>query len=177
MPVIERLHQDHIHIARLLDFIEREVAKAGTAEPPDYTLLRDVMYYMTHYPDVFHHPREDAIFEHLGARDPAAAREVDAMCAQHEEILARGSDFYRIIGAVMAESIVLVDDFVALARAYVELQRAHLNHEEGVIFPLARRLLPPHEWAEIDAAFEVPDDPVFARPLAGMYERLRRELA
>jgi hemerythrin-like domain-containing protein len=31
-------------------------------EQPDCDLMLDIFYYMTHYPDRFHHPKEDFAF-------------------------------------------------------------------------------------------------------------------
>ena len=34
----------------------------------DFPLMRDVMLYMTRYPDQFHHPKEDLLFTALAIR-------------------------------------------------------------------------------------------------------------
>ena len=35
----------------------------------DYQLMKDIMHYMRHYPDLFHHPREDVLFGELVRND------------------------------------------------------------------------------------------------------------
>ena len=41
--------------------------------------MLDVMYYMTHYSDVVHHPKEDLVYAMVKEREKAAAPKVDEL--------------------------------------------------------------------------------------------------
>jgi hemerythrin-like domain-containing protein len=174
--MIDQLHQDHIHIARLLDFIDREVVKAGTAERPDYHLLNEVMYYMTHYPDLYHHPHEDRIFARLRATGKVPVSEIDEVSEQHKTLLEQGLRFRELLEAILRTEGVRVDDFVATAQAYSRLQRAHLDREEGVLFDAARQFLSEADWRAIDAAWEGAPDPLFGAVVKAQYAYLAKAL-
>ncbi len=63
--VMDKLHADHAHIARLMSLLEEQIQLIHAEENPDAPLMQDIMAYMTHYPDLIHHPLEDLIFEHV----------------------------------------------------------------------------------------------------------------
>ena len=60
--VIEMLYSEHSHFLSLLDTLEQETEKLKPGKVPDYHLLLDIVDYLTHYPDQYHHPREDLLF-------------------------------------------------------------------------------------------------------------------
>lgn len=175
--VMEQLSQDHIHIARLLDFIDREVAKAGTDQDLEIALLRDIMEYVTSYPDVYHHPLEDRLFAELAGHAGAAQTEIDALQAEHRELLALGRRFLEALNLLLMDEGVRVDAFLAMARDYTTLQRRHLHREERGLFRVARETLTADEWAELDAGFARAPDPVFGQGVKRMYETLSSALA
>ncbi len=55
--IIQQLQKDHLNVARLLDLLETQIGALHDGETPDYLLMLDVMCYMRHYPDLFHHPK------------------------------------------------------------------------------------------------------------------------
>lgn len=174
--VIDQLHQDHVHIARLLDFVDAEVGKAGGEGQPDLYLLRDVMHYMTQYPDRYHHPREDRIFALLKEHEGVDAGEVDAVLAQHELLSDAGRSFLAAVEALLRDRGMLVSEFKQLASGYTHLQRQHLDREEGGLFRLARAHLTADEWAAVDAEFATEPDPVFGDGIRGAYASLESAL-
>ena len=59
---IARWHAEHVNFAKLLDLLEGQLDLFHKGESPDYELMLDIMFYMTHYPDVLHHPKEKKIW-------------------------------------------------------------------------------------------------------------------
>ncbi len=64
------LRTDHRNMALLLDLLDLETERLAASGEPDYDLVRDIMLYMTEYPDVVHHPTEDFIYRHLKSLRP-----------------------------------------------------------------------------------------------------------
>ena len=78
--ILEELREDHRNLSRLLDLLEAECSEVPDDGEPDMELLRDIMCYMTVYPDAIHHPREDLVYaamrEHGLTLQPSEARRV-----------------------------------------------------------------------------------------------------
>jgi len=70
---LSRWHAEHANFSKLLDLLERQVASFHDGGSPDYELMLEIMYYMTHYPDVLHHPKEDLVFASWTARSCRAS--------------------------------------------------------------------------------------------------------
>jgi branched-chain amino acid transport system ATP-binding protein len=62
-------------------------------------------------------------------------------------------------------------------RLYLNDQKAHIRTEEQDIYPLAREVLTPADWAEIDAAFLDNDDPVFGSAARAEFRELFHKVA
>ena len=83
---IEQLKLDHRNMARLLDLVQSELESMRAGEPPDFDLLHSVMEYALHYPDICHHPKEDAIYRRLVRRDPSTEARVGDLAKEHAHL-------------------------------------------------------------------------------------------
>jgi hemerythrin-like domain-containing protein len=66
-----------------------------------------------------------------------------------------------------------VEDFSKMARGYVSVQRKHVELEERVLFPLAKKFLRAEDWSEVDAAIESQPDPMFGLMVKDEYKLIR----
>ncbi len=171
--VIDQLHRDHVNIVKLLDYLESELAKVGGDRIPDFQLMHEVMHYMTSYPDIYHHPREDVIFRKLREKPGIDVGAIDEVLAEHVDLIARGKRFRAALRTVLSESMMLTEEFLAIANDYIAMQRRHLDREEGSLFRLAREHLDDDEWRDIDVAFEDAPDPLFGRLVKAEYRHIR----
>ena len=55
-------HAEHVNFTRLLNLLDDQLSLFHDGGSPDYALMLDIMFYMTHYSDVLHHPKEDLVF-------------------------------------------------------------------------------------------------------------------
>ena len=76
-------HDEHANFAKLLNLLEAQLNLFHRGISPNYALMLDIMCYMTHYPDLLHHPREDCAFEIVKERTPKLASLVDELMAEH----------------------------------------------------------------------------------------------
>ena len=170
--IILQLKQDHINIAKLLDLLEVQLGTLQEGETPDYLLMFDVMCYMRRYPDLFHHPKEDLVFEKLKNRDVSACPIVDILMEEHKVLAAMGAQFFKSLKAIVNESIVSRESLESEGREYIALLCSHMNREEDQVFPLASKVLREEDWVEIDMAMELTADPVFGRAEGEKYRAL-----
>jgi hemerythrin-like domain-containing protein len=169
-------HADHVNFGRLLNLFEGALNVLHEAGSPDYGLMLDIMYYMTHYSDVVHHPKEELVFARIKARDENAGKKVDELTIQHTQLRDMGEALVHTLDDVVNDSIAPRAHIEATARAYISAFRAHMRAEEGEILPSAARLLDESDWTEINAAIASIDDPLFGPHLEERYARLREQI-
>jgi hemerythrin-like domain-containing protein len=170
-------HTEHLNFARLLDILEEQLDRFHTGEGPNYELMLDIMFYMTHYPDLLHHPREDLALEIVRKRQPGAAPLADELMRQHEFIRKCGEELVSDIDFVVNGSILSREQVEAPGRKYIEYFRDHMRSEETEILPLVAGLLHASDWSTINATVKHREDPLFGGGEEKRYEALRREIA
>src|SRR5947209_2747540 len=83
---IDGLRRDHARMRSVLTLIAHQLDKLEAAGAADFVLLANAIYYMRKFPSQVHHPKEDAIFDHLLVRDSAYTKEVERIREQHLQI-------------------------------------------------------------------------------------------
>ncbi len=174
--LIAALRKEHANIGQLLDILERQVALFDRGETPDYDIVLGVVDYFQSYPDLYHHPKEDLVYQKLQLRDPEAAQQVGDLRQEHEELAARTREFAAAVRAVLDEAQVSRTSFSEWARRFVQVHRDHMAQEERLFLPAARAALTPEDWADISARVADQDDPLFGEEVGGRYEALRRNI-
>ncbi|HSS70324.1 MAG TPA: hemerythrin domain-containing protein [Casimicrobiaceae bacterium] len=173
---LSRWHAEHANFAKLLDLLERQLIAFHCGGSPDYELMLEIMYYMTHYPDVLHHPKEDLVFALIKERDERAAGTVARLLEQHVLLKASGAELVRELDGVVAGAIMSRERIETTARSYLDEFRSHMRIEEGEILPLASRLLEPGDWQKIDAAIRQFEDPLFGARTEQRYAALASQI-
>lgn len=174
--VLKTLHTEHAHICRILDFLDAQIGLLEKGENPEWDLMKDVMHYMTNFPDIYHHPKEDLVFKRLRERQAGAIPDIDDILHEHGELAQMGQKFRAAIQEVECGSVMSVGDFSKMARSYVDVQRRHVELEERVLFPLAKKFLRPGDWTEVDEAIESRADPIFGNMVKDEYKLIRSAL-
>ncbi len=170
--IIRQLHRDHMNMARLLSLLDQQTAVLDSASTPDYALLEDVMHYMVHYADEYHHAKEDLLFERLVARNPASHDVIDRLKSEHAELARKGSRFLESIRTVSAGTIMPRDQFVTEGMDYVKALRAHMKTEEDHVFPLISITLASADWEDIEGRIQQREDPIFGETVQDRYHQL-----
>jgi hemerythrin-like domain-containing protein len=171
-PVLDQLHQDHLHMATILDLIARELDAVEQGATLDLELFEDALTYITAYPDTCHHPTEDVVFERLGSAMPGARSEIDGLQREHVRLIASGRELLDTVRAVEEDALVTRADLLAKGRAYVDVLRAHMNREESGLFRLADEHLGDADWAFIGTAVGAMEDPLFGPAVSADHRRL-----
>ena len=130
--IIDVLEAEHRTIESGLEALERSLRPV-----PDWQLVGRLLDFIRGYADEFHHAKEEALlFPRLIERGlPAETGPIGCMLDEHEE----GRELVRTMLSAVERQ-----DAPRLRRAgnsYVELLRTHIAKEDGILFPMARRLL------------------------------------
>jgi hemerythrin-like domain-containing protein len=127
----------------------------------NYEVVLAVIAYFQVYPDAYHHPQEDMVFEKLKARDPASAAKIGDLTAEHRKGAKRLSQVAQAVeNGLMDQGVSrhTVDDII---RDFIVRERHHMAMEEREFFPAAA--LQPQDWAEIASSrLTGQKDPLFS---------------
>lgn len=161
-----RLRADHDLILRALAVLERFGRCLERGEPVDRGALERLSDFFTTFVDRCHHGKEEqhlfpALVRHGLPRDGGP---VGVMLLEHEE--GRG-----LLRAMRQQE----DRKTAVAiRQYARLLRAHIDKENGILFPLAEQIIPGEEDQLLIRAFDALEEALAG---SGIRERLVSELA
>jgi hemerythrin-like domain-containing protein len=160
LDVVRAEHRSLAAVIHGLRHLVHEVREHGAR--PDFGLLEAMLRYIDAFPERLHHPKEDRyLFRRLRERDPASARILDDLEAEH----ATGARAIRELEAALARCRAAdgagFHAFAEQVDAYVAFHWEHMRKEEVDVLPAAARHLRPEDWAEIDAAFGSHGDPLF----------------
>jgi len=147
--IIDVLHREHRNIEKLLLILEREQSVFARGERPDYEVIQAVVAYFQVYPDVYHHPTENLVFEKLKERDPPAAARIGDLVAEHRVGSERLRRVAQAVDGVLADRELLRQTVNDIIRDFIEHERHHIAMEERDFFPAATRALLPQDWAAI----------------------------
>ncbi len=174
--ILDDLREDHRNLARLWDLLGRELKVFKDGGHPDYDLVETILDYCLNYPDLCHHPKEDLIYEKLVERDPAAAKTIGDLKKEHEKLASLTWRFSTAVSNVLEDEQLPRDWFMDIANDFLSFSRNHMQMEEVLFFPAARKCLTAKDWAELEASVENVNDPLFGEDKQEKYESLFREI-
>ena len=174
--IIQILLEEHRNIDKLLLVLENELEVFDRSEVPDYEILQAVMQYFEDYPENFHHPKEDMVFEKLKMRDPAAAERIGDVEAEHELETSRLRRLIEAVEEILAGREFLRQTFHDVVSDFIKHQRQHMDKEERLLFPAAVQRLRPEDWADIDARLNDRKDPLFNGVVETKFQALQRTI-
>jgi acetyl esterase/lipase/hemerythrin-like domain-containing protein len=174
--IIETLYSEHGYISALLDRLEQEASKLEPGKVPDYALLLEVIDYLTHYPDQFHHPREDLLFDSLLHSDPEFEARLSRLQREHQTLRRYNDDLFGELTDIAKGRPANRPELIRKLGRFVRGYRQHIEYESREIFPRAHGTLGPSELKRLDARTRYIDDPIFGGSLHQRYHRLGRNL-
>lgn len=166
-------HAEHVRFERMLAFLEEQMAAFHRGEDPDYSFMRDVVDYLHHYADSFHHPREDVAFARLVELDPDLRLPVNRLLQEHRVIATAGEKLLQCLEDILEDVVIERSVVEAAAATYLVYYHHHIATEEKEILPRAAQLLEPRDWERVASAVAATPDPVFGADAGERYRELR----
>lgn len=174
--VIRILRREHANMATLVKTLEWQLGEFERGGSPDYELIRSALDYFLSFPDLYHHPKEDMVYARLCQRDPDAARLIGDLRREHETLAARTREVSAGVIAVLDNAQVPRESLARWARAFIELQRTHMQMEEEVFFPAALKALTEADWRALENEMRREEDPLFGDSVGRRFEALRTSI-
>lgn len=158
------LHDEHrslMAIVHGLRYLMREMRDKG--EAPDFKLLWAMLYYIDAFPARLHHPKENVyLFARLRQRTHEADAVLDELEQQHLSGAQQVRELEHALGYFEAGKPDGLNFFAAAVEKFADETSRHINTEERLVIPLAKKHLTAQDWIAIAEAFGENGDPRFS---------------
>ncbi len=156
MKATEELMKEHRGIEVMLRVLEAVSLRMEAEKPVEHRDLDRVVEFLAVFADKCHHGKEeDLLFPALEAAGiPREGGPIGVMLAEHAEGRRIISHLTETIDRYKANHRDASAEFASTARGYVQLLSQHIKKEDGVLYPMAERLLGGDKDAELVRAFE-----------------------
>ena len=170
--MLKMLNQEHINICRLMDVLDSQTRLLEENGRANLQLITDIIEYISNYPDLYHHPREDLIFELLRHKDKEIIPIIDHLLDEHKMLTVTAINLAERLGHLHANEKKHIQVLAELLRKYINLTLSHMDIEESKLFPRAKQVLTDKDLAEIDKGFVYKDDPLFGKVIYKQYQHI-----
>jgi len=163
---ITDLMNDHEAILSAIQILDRMIATLDKTSSVDGKDIHDFIGFLKEFADKCHHGKEEGhLFPAMvRAGIPEQGGPIGVMLAEH----ARGRQFIREMEDAISNNVDYVK-FRAAASGYATLLRTHIHKENGILFPMAERVLTEKQLGELYNGFEEHEEKVIGQ---GRHEEL-----
>jgi hemerythrin-like domain-containing protein len=177
ISAIATLRAEHAVIREVLRSMTRALDGGGSFD--DESFWRDTLTFLQTFADGSHQQKEESVlFPRLEMRGVArVAGPIGVMLAEHDQLRA----LLRTMAALLSDVDAHVGSrelFERTAREYCELLALHMAREDGVLFPLAERVLSAEDMHDVLQRFRLLErgsgDPHARGRLFALADRIRR---
>ncbi|MGB0466549.1 MAG: hemerythrin domain-containing protein [Pontibacterium sp.] len=176
MTILTELHQDHINLNKMLAILQLKVGKLRAGDHPNFSLMADVVSYISDYADAYHHRREDCMYKHFYGRDPALDKLITSCEDEHRHMKYTCTVLSETIEGILHDAVVPMDAFTDRLASFLDEESAHIDKEDKVLFPMLQKLATEQDWAQLLEELPRLDDPLFGEKQAVQYADLYNEL-
>jgi len=176
-PLMKTLRAEHRHMASVIELFGQQLDAIEAGRLVDTHVVYEVMDYMVTFPDRFHHPREDLIYNRVAELDDRAANDVDTLQRDHDRNNERGRAVLKEIERWRSGGTT-GDKLVEQGREYINGLYEHMNVEEKVVFPHIESMLTVEDWRQLsdDDRLRPVMDPVFGPRVHREFRNMARKL-
>jgi len=164
MRAISIIKREHNNLGAVLYSLEKLVEEIDSGKQPDFAIFHGLLTYLDRFLDRYHHPKENQfLFPRLLARAPETENLIRELGQQHTEGEILFVAMLKALSAYEFSGDAEYPHFRDTVLAYCEFESRHAQKEEDEVLELARQVLEPADWEEIDTAFEENVDPMFGQ--------------
>jgi hemerythrin-like domain-containing protein len=145
---IERLARDHINARRVLNTLEQQIESVAQYQGCDMEVIAGVIAFFAE--NGGHHTVEAMIFNILRKRAPHKLEELDTVAAEHDASKEKLDVFAEAARLARRDLDAHRHAFCRAARAFITMERKHIQKEEARFFRYAIEYLTAHDWMIIE---------------------------
>jgi len=170
--MLQALQRDHVNFRRVLAVLEEEFQRLESQENPDFELIKDALEYIQEYGNLYHHPKEDAIYAyHLEHHDKGWSI-IDKLLDEHSKLERVTEDLRLSTEGMLHDVVTRRDQYMEKLGAFISSQSKHLEVEETRVFPMIKDAFSPEDWAAVEEQWPTPDDPLFGQEVSEQFRVL-----
>jgi hemerythrin-like domain-containing protein len=143
---------------------------------PDYHLLLEIVDYLKHYPDQYHHPREDLLFTRMLENDSKFSAQLERLQREHQALHRITNELFNELTRIADGRPVDRPELLRSIQRYIDGYRQHMDYENRQVFPRARGKLSAAQLKKLSIKTRYIDDPLFGGEVQYRYRRLGRGL-
>ena len=155
-----------------MDLLENQVRLLEDNGSANLQLIKDIVEYIMNYPDLYHHPREDLVFELLRHKDKEIGPVIDHLLGEHKVLTEAAINLSGMFGNIKANDKKQIRMLSDMLQKYINLSRSHMGIEESKLFPRAKQALTGEDWADIEKGIDFKDDPLFGKVIYKQYQHI-----
>jgi len=176
---IEELMQEHRVIEVVLTGLERMGHGATEDGEVNQAMGEKAVEILRNFVDRCHHAKEEQhLFPWMAARGvPREGGPLEVMLHEHEQGRHHVGMMVRVLPGASRGDTEALRVFGAHARSYARLLRQHIGREDGVLYPMAERVLTAEDDQHLVKAFEAIEREEMGEGVHGKYHRWAHDLA
>ncbi len=156
MKATEILMEEHRVIERVLNALEKAASRLNRDEDVYLRFFTGTTVFIKCFADGCHHKKEEvvlfpALIENGLSKETGP---IAMMLAEHEEARRLAQMLRLSVERVQAGEVRKRDAIVENATSYIKLLHQHIAKEDKVLFPMADKIIPTNQQAQILEAFE-----------------------
>ncbi len=174
--IVERIQREHGYMIRLLAILKAKWRTLKAEKPINYSLLKEIVDYLSSHSETIHHPKEDILYHHFVENYPTNAG-IKNLVMEHKVLSDKTSDFLLMVEMILKDTVVPQEVFIAQLEAFIQSQKKHLDFEEQEVLPLINATFTTWDWQQVEKQWEQSDDdPVFGDTIADKYKQLAQRV-
>ncbi len=174
--MLEQIHREHGYIVRLLAILNTKWNALKEEKPINYSLVKEIVDYLSNHADAVHHPKEDILYRHYIQCYPNHSQ-IKSLEADHKELSKKAQDFLSIVEMILQDAVVPQDMFIEQLGTFIQEQKRHLDFEEKEVLPKIKQTFTVEDWKKVESQWDNDDDdPVFGDTIADRYKQLARRV-
>lgn len=159
LTILQDEHQALAAMLRSLGMLLQMARREG--HPPDFSVLRAMLFYVDEFPERQHHRREtEYLFPLVRERCPELQPVLQRLDQDHHKSEQAIRDLQHALLAFEVLGEPRRDAFETAMQHYTRQYLEHMALEEREVLPAAQRSLSADDWARLDAIFEAGRDPL-----------------
>lgn len=176
--IMTSLRLEHKGLGQILELLKNKLRMLKEDKPPNFNLIDDAIHYVENHASVYHHPKEDVIYQYIIDQKMDAKGEFSKIIQEHHTLAENTHNLKEALDAILLDIVVPKNNLIDLLDRFIEAEINHLNNEETVLFPLIEEMLGDEDWLIISPLIPAQqDDPIFGRQVKKEYQELCNRLA
>ena len=171
----EELMEEHRVIERMLNIVGRACDRLEQGGEVDREVFAGAAEFFRNFADKCHHGKEESLlFEKMVERGMSKTQgPIAVMLSEHDTGRAHVRQIAQLSGRTLYKES--KEDLVKHGRAYVGLLSAHIQKEDGILYPMADRILTEDDQRFLERGFEDVEEKIMGPGVHEKYHKMIEE--